>query len=136
MATVDGTLPEKGLTKGTNWWGAFVIGLAGTILVTGIAPFVVQGTGALGIILIGVMTIAGAFLCFCLAELATMWPDRTGGIPSFATESFRPLVGNTVARHIGGTSGWAYWLGCVPVSPVNVIFIAASPPVLLNLCPG
>ena len=75
-------LPSReGLVKGTNWWGAFVIGLAGTILVTGIAPYVVQGTGALGIILIGVMTIAGCFLCLCLAELATMWPDRTGGIP-------------------------------------------------------
>ena len=58
--------------------GAFVIGLAGTILVTGIAPAVAQGTGALGIILMGVMTIAGCFLCLCLAELATMWPDRTG----------------------------------------------------------
>ena len=81
MASIDGTLPETGLHKGTNWWGAFVIGLAGTILVTGIAPYVVQGTGALGIILIGVMTIAGCFLCLCLAELATMWPDRTGGIP-------------------------------------------------------
>ena len=68
MATVDGTIPEKGLAKGTNWWGAFVIGLAGTILVTGIAPYVVQGTGALGIILMGVMTIAGCFLCFCLAD--------------------------------------------------------------------
>ena len=104
MATTDGTLPETGLRKGTNWWGAFVIGLAGTILVTGIAPYVVQGTGALGIILIGVMTIAGCFLCLCLAELACMWPDRSGGIPGYATESFRPLVGDTVARHIGGTS--------------------------------
>ena len=46
MTTADGVLLEKGLTKGTNWWGAFVIGLAGTILVTGIAPYVVQGTGA------------------------------------------------------------------------------------------
>src|SRR5436305_14262556 len=71
MASVDGSLSETGLHKGTNWWGAFVIGLAGTILVTGIAPYVVQGTGALGIILIGVMTIAGCFLCLCLAELAT-----------------------------------------------------------------
>ena len=90
--SVGGAAPEKGLAKGTNWWGAFVIGLAGTILVTGIAPYVVQGTGALGIILIGVMTIAGCFLCLCLAELATIWPDRTGGIPSFATESFKPLA--------------------------------------------
>ena len=45
MASVDGSLSETGLHKGTNWWGAFVIGLAGTILVTGIAPYVVQGTG-------------------------------------------------------------------------------------------
>src|ERR1700753_3842575 len=112
MALADTSLPgsEDGLVKGTNWWGAFVIGLAGTILVTGIAPVVVQGTGALGIILMGVMTLAGCFLCLCLAELATMWPDRTGGIPSFATESFRPLVGDTTARHIRGVSGWGHWL--------------------------
>ncbi len=31
-----------GLPKTTNWWGAFVIGLAGTILVTGIAPVMVD----------------------------------------------------------------------------------------------
>ncbi|HEY1003536.1 MAG TPA: amino acid permease [Streptosporangiaceae bacterium] len=136
MASIDGTLPETGLRKGTNWWGAFVIGLAGTILVTGIAPYVVQGTGALGIILIGVMTIAGCFLCLCLAELATMWPDRTGGIPGYATESFRPLVGNTASRHIGGVSGWAYWLGWFPVAPINVILTASYLAVLFNFSPG
>jgi hypothetical protein len=27
VASIDGTLPETGLHKGTNWWGAFVIGL-------------------------------------------------------------------------------------------------------------
>src|SRR5260370_367632 len=119
----------------TKWWGGSVIGLAGTILVTGIAPYVVQGTGALGIILIGVMTIAGCFLCLCLAELATIWPDRTGGIPSFATESFRPLVGDSVARHIGGTSGWAYWLGWFPVAPINVILTASYLAVLFKFSP-
>ena len=34
-----------------------------------------QGTGALGIILMGVMTVAGCFLCLCLAELATVYLD-------------------------------------------------------------
>ena len=37
------------LHRGTNWWGAFVIGLAGTILVTGIVPFAVQSMGAAAI---------------------------------------------------------------------------------------
>ncbi len=130
------TLPETGLHKGTNWWGAFVIGLAGTILVTGIAPYVVQGTGRAGIILIGGMTILGCFLCLCLAELATMWPDRTGGIPGYAAESFQPLVGNTAARHIGGVSGWAYWLGWFPVAPINVILTAVYLAVLFDFSPG
>jgi hypothetical protein len=31
VASTDGTLPETGLHKGTNWWGAFVIGLAAHI---------------------------------------------------------------------------------------------------------
>ena len=62
MASIQEAHPEQGLAKGTNWWGAFVIGLAGTILVTGIAPYAVQGTGALAIILMGVMTIATLLL--------------------------------------------------------------------------
>ena len=37
---------SAGLQKTTNWWGAFVIGLAGTILVTGIAPVMVTELGA------------------------------------------------------------------------------------------
>ena len=48
------TEPQGGLQKGTNWWGAFVIGLAGTILVTGIAPYAVQGMGASAIWAIGI----------------------------------------------------------------------------------
>jgi amino acid transporter len=136
MTSMDEVVPEKGLVKGTNWWGAFVIGLAGTILVTGIAPYVVQGTGALGIILIGIETIFGCFLCFCLAELGTMWPDRTGGIPAYAMESFRPLVGDTAARHIGGTSAWAYWLGWFPVAPINVILTASYLGFLFNFGMG
>ena len=127
---------EYGLEKQTNWWGAFVIGLAGTILVTGIAPYAVQGTGAIAILLMGSMTILGFFLCLCLGELATIWPDRTGGIPSFAEASFEPLVGRKWARHMGGVSGWAYWLGWFPVAPINVILCAAYIEVLFNINPG
>ena len=64
------TASQPSLQRETNWWGAFVIGLAGTILVTGIAPFAVQGLGAASIPLFVVITAAGVLLCFCLAELA------------------------------------------------------------------
>ena len=49
MSTSTGGTPTEistSLHRGTNWWGAFVIGLAGTILVTGIVPFAAQSMGA------------------------------------------------------------------------------------------
>jgi amino acid transporter len=113
-----------GLQRGTNWWGAFVIGLAGTILVTGLAPAAVQALGAAAVPIMFGVAAAGVLLCFCLAEMAAMMPERTGGVPSYAEACFMPL-GRTNARHIGGLSGWAYWLGWFPVAPINMILAAA-----------
>jgi amino acid transporter len=70
------------LSKRINWWGAFVIGLAGTILDTGVAPFAVQSMGAASIPVFILVGAAGVVLCLCLAELASMMPDRAGGLPS------------------------------------------------------
>jgi hypothetical protein len=42
--------------------GAFVIGLAGTLLVTGIGPYAVQGMGAAAIPVFFVVTGAGVIL--------------------------------------------------------------------------
>ena len=94
---------QTGLYKKTNWWGAFVIGLAGTILVTGVAPFAVQSMGAASIPLFFFVTGAGVILCFCLAELAAMMPDRTGGLPSYAYETYKDF-GPGIAKHVGGLS--------------------------------
>ena len=68
-----------GLPRTTNWWGAFVIGLAGTILVTGIAPVMVTELGAASVPVIVFITITGYIVCLLLAELSAMMPDRSGG---------------------------------------------------------
>ena len=111
------------LEKGTNWWGAFVIGLAGTILVIGLAGYALLALGGVAITLFIVLTLVGVFLCFCLAELAAAFPDRAGGLPSYAFETFKPL-GDGVAEHIGGLSSWAYWLGWFTVAPINAYLAA------------
>jgi amino acid transporter len=111
------------LERGTNWWGAFVIGLAGTILVTGIVPFAVQSMGAAAIPAIALVVIIGLIVCLCMGELAALMPHRTGGLPSYAYESWEP-AGEKVARHVGGVSGWGYWLGWFPVAPINMILAA------------
>ena len=114
------TSSSGGLAKDTNWWGAFVIGLSGTILVTGIAPFAVLVMGAASIPYFIGVTAMGVVLCFCLAELAASMPDRTGGLPSYAFETFQPL-GRGIAKHLGGLSAWGYWLGWFTVTPINAI---------------
>src|ERR1700689_2394748 len=96
------------LSRGTNWWGAFVIGLAGTILVTGIVPFAVQSMGAAAVPAIALVVVIGLIVCLCMGELAALLPHRTGGMPSYAFESFLPL-GRTTAKHVGGGSGWGCW---------------------------
>src|SRR6267143_5110194 len=109
-----------GLKQETNWWGAFVIGLAGTILVTGIAPVMVTTLGASAIPVIIIVTISGNLLCLVLAELSAMMPERTGGSPSYAYPAYREKWPRA-AKHINGLTAWAYWLGWFPVAPLNMI---------------
>ena len=109
-----------GLPRETNWWGAFVIGLAGTILVTGIAPVMVTSVGAASIPSIVIVTLSGWLLCLFLAELSAMMPERTGGSPSYAYPAFKTRWPRA-AEHVNGFTAWAYWLGWFPVGPLNVI---------------
>jgi amino acid transporter len=120
------------LFRGISWHGAFVMGLAGCILVTGITPFAVQAMGAAAIpCLIGIQLI-GMLVCLCMAELATLWPERTGGTPSYTYDSFKPL-GEKTARHVGGITSWSYWLGWFPAAPINMILAASYIAVLFHL---
>src|SRR6201987_660964 len=92
MATPESGSPDyegSGLSRETNWWGAFVIGLAGTILVTGIVPVMVTSLGAASIPVIVFITVTGWLLCLFLAELSAMMPERTGGSPSYGYPAFQ-----------------------------------------------
>ena len=122
MATDTGAADYEGggLSRETNWWGAFVIGLAGTILVTGIAPVMVTSLGAAAIPLMVIVTISGYLLCLILAELSAMMPERTGGSPSYAYVAYKDKWPR-FAKHVNGFTAWAYWLGWFPVAPLNMI---------------
>jgi amino acid transporter len=115
---------SAGLPKTTNWWGAFVIGLAGTILVTGIAPVMVTQLGAASVPVIVVITISGYIVCLLLAELSAMMPDRSGGLPSYAYPAYKDKWPR-FAEHVNGFTAWAYWLGWFPVAPLNMILASA-----------
>jgi amino acid transporter len=106
------------LRRETNWVGAFVIGLAGTILVTGVTGPVDAGLGAMAVPVFLITAMMGVLLCFFLAELAAMFPERTGGSPMYAYPGF--LRWPRLASHVNGFTSWAYWLGWSPVLAVNM----------------
>jgi amino acid transporter len=108
------------IPKTTNWVGPFVIGLAGTILVTGIAGPVAVTLGAGGVVWMVLWTITGYLLCLFLAELAAMMPDRAGGAPMYAYAAFKESHPR-FATHLNGFCSWAYWHGWFPVAPLNMI---------------
>src|SRR5436305_368372 len=126
MAAQDQELDYAGggLKQETNWWGAFVIGLAGTILVTGIAPVMVTTLGASAIPVIIFITVTGYVLCLLLAELSAMMPERTGGSPSYAYPAYKERWPRA-AKHINGVTALWYWLGSFPVAPLNMILASA-----------
>lgn len=100
----------SGLPKTTNWWGAFVIGLAGTILVTGIAPVMVTSLGAASIPIIFVITFSGYVLCLFLAELSAMMPDRSGAHRRMRIRPTRTAGHgwpSTSTASAPGATGWA-----------------------------
>ena len=120
------------LSKDTNWWGAFVVGLAGTILVTGVTPAVLGPLGAAAIPNFIFWALTGWLLCLYLAELAAMMPDRTGGAPAYAYYAFKDRLPKAYP-HINGVTVWMYWLGWMPVMAVNMILTGSYLPSLLGI---
>src|SRR5438445_4587636 len=140
MSNQQGTSPDqirvddyvKGeLSKETNWWGAFVVGLAGTILVTGITAPTIAGLGTAAIPNFIFWTLTGWLLCMFIGELAAMLPDRTGGAPAYAYYAFKDRLPRAYP-HINGVTLWMYWLGWMPVMAVNMLLTGAYLPVLLG----
>jgi amino acid transporter len=123
------------LRKETNWWGAFVVGLAGTILVTGVVGPVLSGMGSAALPNFFIITVTGWLLCMFVAELAAMMPERTGGAPAYAYFAFKDRFPRAYP-HINGVTNWMYWLGWAPVLAVNNLLIGSYIQSLFNISGG
>src|SRR5215207_1435984 len=106
---------ERSLLKAMSWWEAFVVALA-------TPGFLLAGLGAS----IGALGTGGAFLLWsisiCLgalqnnihAELASMFPNKSGGVALYAHEAWRKYT-----TLIGPLATFGYWIGWSVVLAVN-----------------
>jgi amino acid transporter len=106
---------ERSLLKAMSWWDGFVVALANP-------AFLIAGLGGS----IGALGTGGAFLLWsisiCLgalqnnihAELASMFPNKSGGIALYAHEAWRKY-----STLIGPLATFGYWIGWSVVLAVN-----------------
>lgn len=117
MATAQ--VEERQLLKAMTWWDGFVVALANP-------GFLIAALGAS----IGALGTTGAFVLWtvsvCLgalqnniyAELATMFPNKTGGIALYAHEAWRKYL-----TLIGPLATFGYWFAWSSVLAINGLVV-------------
>src|SRR5215217_6876120 len=106
---------ERSLLKAMTWWDGFVVALANP-------AFLIASLGAS----IGALGTGGAFILWSIsitlgalqnnihAELASMFPNKSGGVALYAHEAWRKYL-----TLIGPLATFGYWIGWSVVLSVN-----------------
>jgi amino acid transporter len=110
---------ERQLLKAMSWWDGFVVALANPgflIAALGASIGVLGTTGAF--VLWTVSVLLGAMQNNVYAELATMFPEKPGGIALFAHEAWRKYL-----TFIGPIATFGYWFAWSSVLAINGLVV-------------
>ncbi len=118
-STLSDSFRGRHLLKSIRWWDGFILALAVPIFLFPDLGTSVVKLGTLGAISVWLgSVIMGALQNNIYTELATMMPNKSGGIPVYAHEAFKrytSLVGPLVT--------WGYWFGWCVVLSINGLLV-------------
>jgi amino acid transporter len=110
---------ERHLLKTLRWYDGFVIALANPGFLLGSLGYSVGDLGGWGAALLwGISAIVAVFINTIYSELATMFPDKSGGLALYAHEAWRKYT-----TLIGPVATFGYWIGWSVVLSVNGLFV-------------
>ena len=119
MATA--VVQEQQLLKTLRWYDGFVIALANPGFLLGSLGYSVGDLGGWGAaILWGISAIVAVFINTIYSELATMFPEKSGGLALYAHEAWRKYT-----TLIGPVATFGYWIGWSVVLSVNGLFVGS-----------
>ena len=119
MATA--VVQEQQLLKTLRWYDGFVIALAnpGFLLIS--LPFSVADLGGWGAaILWGISAACAVLINTIYSELATMFPEKSGGLALYAHEAWRKYT-----TLVGPIATFGYWIGWSVVLASSGLFIGS-----------
>ncbi len=107
------------LERRVTWKSAAIISMGGSILVAVSLAAMAADLGAASIFVWVLTALIGVANCLMICEMAGMFPHKSGGGAVYAAEAFKKK-----SPFPGAIAAWGYWLGWIPVIPVNLVLIA------------
>jgi len=109
---------ERELLKTISWFDGFVVALANpSFLITGLGASVLGLGGWGAVILWTTSVIIGALHNYVYSELASMFPNLSGGIAIYAHEAWKKYL-----SFVGPVAAFGYWIGwSVVLSATGVV---------------
>lgn len=106
---------ERQLLKAMSWWDGFMVALANPGFLVAALGGSIAGLGTLGATVLWTVSVAlGLFQNAIYAELATMFPLKSGGIALFAHEAWRKYF-----SPIGPLATFGYWFAWSTVLSIS-----------------
>src|SRR3954452_15461635 len=106
---------ERQLLKAMTWWGGFVVALFNPAFLIASLGGSVGALGTTGAFVLWTISISlGAMQNNIHAELAAMFPNKSGGIALYAHEAWRKYL-----TLIGPLATFGYWIGWSVVLSIN-----------------
>ena len=106
---------ERQLLKAMTWWDGFVVALANPGFLIAALGSSIGALGTTGAFVLWTISITfGALQNNIHAELATMFPNKSGGIALYAHEAWRKYL-----IFVGPVATFGYWIGWSVVLSIN-----------------
>ena len=110
---------ERQLLKAMTWWDGFVIALANPGFLIAALGFSIGALGTTGAFVLWTISVClGALQNNIYAELATMFPNKAGGISLFAHEAWRKYF-----TFVGPVATFGYWFAWSSVLAINGLVV-------------
>jgi amino acid transporter len=117
MATAQ--VEEQQLLKAMSWWDGFVVALANPGFLIAALGASIGALGTTGAVVLWTISVClGALQNNVYAELATMFPNKSGGIALFAHEAWRKYF-----TFVGPVATFGYWFAWSSVLAINGLVV-------------
>src|SRR5215211_155228 len=113
-------VPETELVRAIRWYDAFWIASGVPALLVFSVGYVAILNGPVSVVIWIAAVLIGLAMAFVYAELAGMFPEKSGGPPVFGAQAWKRNL-----KPIAPLNIWGYWFAWSPVSAIGGLLMGS-----------